>query len=58
MPQLDMACIKLKQLILNPYAVERYTIMHAIDYEHPGWVEAQNRLNQPRSSNHGNYHKS
>lgn len=43
MPQLDMACIKLKQLMNNPYAVERYTIMHAIDYEHPGWVEAQKK---------------
>ena len=43
MSQLDMACIKLKQLMNNSYAIERYTIMHDSHYSHPGWVEMQNK---------------
>lgn len=39
MPELIMACAKLKAAMSNDYAVERYTIMTSPKYTHPGWVE-------------------
>lgn len=43
MPELIMACAKLKTAMSNKTAVERYTIMHDLHYSHPGWVEMQNK---------------
>lgn len=44
MPELIMACAKLKPLLHNSYAVERYTIMKSPNYTHPGWVEREAKL--------------
>lgn len=38
--QLDMACAELKQLINNPFAIERYI---ASKMEHPGWAEMRKK---------------
>ena len=43
MPELIMACAKLKTAMSNKTAVERYTIMTSPKYTHPGWVEMQNK---------------
>lgn len=44
MPELIMACAKLKTAMSNDYAVERYTIMTSSKYTHPGWVEQEAKL--------------
>ena len=44
MPELIMACAKLKTAMSNGYAVERYTIMTSSKYTHPGWVEQEAKL--------------
>jgi len=44
MPELIMACAKLKTAMSNKYAVERYTIMKSPKYTHPGWVEQEAKL--------------
>ena len=49
MPELDMACTKLKAAMKNPYAVERYTIMHAANYMHPGWVDLQKKPHKSKT---------
>lgn len=55
MPELIMACAKLKTAMSNDYAVERYTIMTSPKYTHPGWVEQQNhQLKQPRKHAYDN----
>lgn len=43
MPELIMACAKLKTAMSNDYAVQRYTIMKSPNYTHPGWVELQHK---------------
>ena len=43
MSQLDMACANLKHALKNQGACQRYTIMHDAKYQHPGWVDYQNR---------------
>ena len=43
MPELIMACAKLKAAMSNDCAVERYTIMRSVKYTHPGWVELQKK---------------
>lgn len=54
MSTLVMACARLKSALENPFAVERYTIMRAKSYQHPGWVEQEKRLRQSRRS-HDNH---
>lgn len=54
MPELIVACAKLKTAMSNDYAVERYTIMKSPNYTHPGWVDLQKRLKQPRKQSYGN----
>lgn len=44
MPELNMACARLKTAMSNNYAVERYTIMKSPNYTHPGWVEQEAKL--------------
>ena len=44
MPELIMACAKLKTVLSDRYAVERYTIMKSPNYTHPGWVEREAKL--------------
>ncbi len=44
MPELIMACAKLKTAMSNDYAVKRYTIMRSPNYTHPGWVEQEAKL--------------
>lgn len=44
MPELIVACAKLKTAMSNDYAVERYTIMKSPNYTHPGWVEQEAKL--------------
>lgn len=44
MPELIMACAKLKTAVSNKYAVERYTIMKSPKYTHSGWVEQEAKL--------------
>lgn len=44
MPELIVACAKLKTAMSNNYAVERYTIMKSPNYTHPGWVEQEAKL--------------
>ena len=55
MSELIMACAKLKTAMSNDCAVERYTIMKSSNYTHPGWVELQYRLKQPRKKAYGNH---
>lgn len=43
MPELIMACAKLKTAMSNDYVVQRYTIMKSSNYTHPGWVELQHK---------------
>lgn len=42
--ELGSCLAKLKPLLHNAYAVERYTIMKSPNYTHPGWVEREAKL--------------
>jgi hypothetical protein len=43
MSNIEMACTRLKDMLGNPSAVQRYTTMHDTKYVHPGWVDYQKR---------------
>ena len=52
MSQIEMACTqaqwdccltKLRDVLTNPSAIQRYTIMHDNNYVHPGWVDYQKK---------------
>ena len=43
MSQIEMACMRLKDMLGNPSAIKRYTTMHDTKYVHPGWVDYQKK---------------
>lgn len=43
MSQIEMACTRLKDVLGNPSAIQRYITMHDIKYVHPGWVDYQKK---------------
>ena len=50
MSQIEMACMRLKDVLGNPSAIKRYTTMHDTKYVHPGWVDYQKKhTSRPRA---------
>lgn len=43
MSNIEMACTRLKSMLGNPSAIQRYTTMHDTKYVHPGWVDYQKK---------------
>lgn len=50
MSQIEMACMRLKDMLGNPSAIKRYTTMHDTKYVHPGWVNYKKKCTlRPRT---------